>query len=140
MKTIKWLALIFSTIMLLDIAFDFGKWALGRYTEVPFFVSALMIVGFSAILATVVELIHRVRRKQERHYEQYTHHKVKVWVSKEQKGRHWRSSICSDCEYFLPDTSDNCLIESVVHITCRDNHLVLNVWECPNFKKKKVRS
>lgn len=137
MKAIKWFILTFSAIMLLDIAFDCGKWALGRYTMVSPLVSILMIVGFSALLACIVELIYRARRRQERQYEQYLHHKAKVWVAKSQKGNHWRSSLCPNCEYFSPDTLNNCLIESVVHTTSRDNHLVLVVWECPKFKKRR---
>lgn len=136
MRALRWFALTFSTIMVLDIIFDCGKWALGRYTVVSPLISALTIVGFSALLAAIVEVIHTVRRRRERQYEQYLHHKAKVWVACDQKSHHWDSSLCPDCASFFPDTMHNCLIESVVHTMNRDNHLVSVIWECPKFKRR----
>ncbi len=136
MRTAKWIALTFFVVVVLDLVSDFGKWALGRYTAVPLPVSFLLIVVSSVILACVVEVIHRVRSRQERQYEQYFHHKAKVWVAVDQKGGHWHSSLCPDCMHFSPDNLGNCLIESVVHTTGRDNHLVLVIWECPKFRAK----
>lgn len=136
MKAIKWIALTFSVVLLLDVLFDLGKWALGRYTEASPALSVLVIVGFSALLACAVEFVHMIRRRGEKRYEQYLHHKTKVWVAKDQKGHHWRSSLCPNCQFYDPDTPSNCLMESLVHVTSRDNHLVLVVWECPKFKRK----
>lgn len=136
-KQLGWMLTVFSSIMLLDVLFDLGKWALGRYTEVMPFLSIATIVIFSAILALVVEFLHRVRSRQVKRYEQYLHHKAKVYVKKAQKGKHWDSSLCPDCELFLPDTPDNCLIESTTHTMDRDNNLVSVIWECPKFVKKK---
>lgn len=134
----KWFFVTFTLVMCLDILFDIGKWALGRYTEIIPWLSILMIIGFSALLAGTVEMIHHLRRTEEKHYQQYLHHKVKVWVTGKQKGEHWKSSLCPGCEFFAPDSPGNCLIESVVHTTSRDNHLVLVVWECPKFKRRKL--
>lgn len=136
MKFRRWFLITFTTIMLLDITFDIGKWALGRYSEAKPWASILMIVGFSFLLALAVEYIHRRRSKEERRYEQYLHHKVKVWVPTAQKGKHWESSLCSDCKNFQPDTPDNCLIETVIHTWDRENHIVSVVWECPKFAKE----
>ena len=138
MKAIKWIILTFSVVLFLDITFDLGKWALGRYTVISPFLSVLVIVGFSAILACSVEGIHAVRRRGEKRYEQYLHHKTKVWVAKDQKGQHWHSSLCPNCDFFDPDSPNNCLIESVVHVTSRDNHPVLVVWECSKFRKRGI--
>jgi len=140
MKTIKWIALTFSVVLFLDIFFDLGKWALGRYTGASPLLSVLVIVGFSALLACSVEGIHAIRRRAQKRYEQYLHHKTKVWVAKDQKGRHWHSSLCPYCEFFSPDTSMNCLMESLVHVTSRDNHLTLVIWECPKFKRSRKRN
>ena len=132
----KWVFLTFFTVMFLDTLFDLGKWGLGRYTTVPVFISIFTIVSCSAVLAGAVELIHKIRRDRAKRHEQYIHHKTKVWVLKGQKGNHWKSSLCPECVLFLPDTLNNCLIESTVHITSRDNHLALVVWECHRFKRK----
>ncbi len=132
----KWALITFFTVMFLDVCFDFGKWGLGRYTTVPTFISIFAIVSFSAVLAGAVELIHKIRRNKDKRHEQYIHHKAKVWVTKGQKGNHWKSSLCPECALYLPDTLDNCLIESTVHITSRDNHLALVVWECQGFIQK----
>ena len=135
-KRLGWMLTIFSSVMILDVLFDLGKWGLGRYTVVTPTLSITTIVVFSAILALVVELIHRRRSKEERRYEQYLHHKAKVYVKKAQKGKHWDSSLCTDCAFFLPDTSDNCLIESIIHTVNRDNNLVSVIWECPKFARR----
>lgn len=132
----KWVILTFFIIVGVDVILDCGKWALGRHTVVSTFISIFTIVGFSAALACIVEFIHKIRRRRERQHEQYVHHKAKVWVVKGQKGNHWRSSLCPDCQNFYPDSPDNCLIESTVHITSRDNNLTLVIWECPDFKVK----
>jgi hypothetical protein len=132
----SWMLTIFSTVMILDVVFDLGKWWLGRYTIITPSLSVITIISFSAILALVVEFIHRKRFKKEKQYEQYLHHKVKVFVEKSKKGKHWESSLCPDCIYFLPDTPNNCLIESVIHTVNRDNNLVSVVWECPKFERK----
>lgn len=134
-RALKWFILTFSTVMLIDVVFDLGKWALGRFTEVNTPISILMIIGSSLVLASSVEVIHQLRRHREKQYEQYLHHKARVWVARDQKGQHRRSALCPVCEFSLPDTSENCLIESVVHTVSRDNHLVLVIWECPKFRK-----
>ena len=138
-ETVKWFFITFLTVMLLDAFFDCWKWALGRYSAISPLLSVLVIVGSSALLASVVEIIHKVRRIRERCLEQYLHHKAKVWVRKGQKGNHRKASLCTDCAFFEPDSASNCLIESVVHVTSRDNHLALVVWECPKFEAKDAK-
>ncbi len=136
MRNIRSFIITFSAVLILDALFDSGKWAIGRYTDISSGLSILMIVAFSAALASAVEAIHAVRRRRDKEHEQYLHHKARVWVFKGQKGSHWKSSLCPDCDHFSPDDFGHCLIESVVHTICRDNHLVLVVWECPKFKKE----
>lgn len=129
-----WFLATFITVASVDSTFDFGKWLIGRYTTISVFVSILLLVGFSFLLAGIVEVIHRRRAAQERHIEQYIHHKVKVSVHKGDIGNHWGHSLCPECKFFKPDTKENCLIETTVHTTCRLNHLVLVIWECPKFQ------
>lgn len=124
--------LTFSAIVILDVSFDIGKWALGRYTGVPMWLSVVMIIGFSALLAVIIELIHRHRRAGERHYEQYLHHEVKVWVETGKKGEHWKESLCPQCAMF----AQNCVIAGDIHRRSKEKDVVLVVWECPMFKKQ----
>ena len=138
--SVLWFLVTFVSVLSIDIIFDCGKWALGRYTEIVPGLSIAIIVGFSACLALMVELIHRKRRSVEKHYEQYLHHKARVWVEGGQRGKHWQASLCPQCTFFLPDTPDNCLIESVVHTTSRQNKAVLVIWECPKFRQKHAKT
>lgn len=131
-----WIIAVFLTIVILDSTFDFGKWAIGRYTEVSLTLSVSLLVAFSAILAGIVEVIHRQRRIREQRIEQYLHHKIRVWVRSGQKGAHEKSSLCPECRLFKPDTPDNCLTESAIHTLARLNAVALVVWECPRFSKE----
>lgn len=135
MNKLGWIVITFIIIVLVDSTFDLGKWAIGRYTEISPTISIILLVSFSALLAFIIELIHRYRRVRERRCEQYYHHKIRVWVRKGQKGNHNESSLCPDCGLFKPDTADNCHIESAIHTLARLNHQALVVWECPQFKK-----
>lgn len=132
---IGWIVITFLIIVVIDSSFDFGKWAIGRYTEISVVISVILLISFSALLAFIVEMIHHFRRIQERRYEQYYHHKIRVWVRNGQKGKHHESSLCPECELFKPDTADNCHIESTIHTLARLNHQAIVIWECPQFIK-----
>lgn len=137
LSNVGWFMITFAAIVVLDSTLDFGKWAVGRYTQIGLISSMLLLIGFSILLALIIEFIHRRRRWQEKRCEQYSHHKIRVWVRKGQKGKHDEVSLCPECQLFKPDTSDNCLIETTIHTLARLNHVALVVWECPTFKGTK---
>lgn len=137
MSKISWIAVTFIAIVLIDSTFDFGKWAIGRYTEINTVISVILLISFSALLACAVEWIHYYRRIRERRCEQYYHHKIRVWVRKGQRGDHNEHSLCPDCKRFKPDTTDNCHIESTVHTLARLNHQAIVIWECPQYEGTK---
>lgn len=128
--------LIFIVIIVSDILLDFGKWSIGRYTEVTPFISLLILVFGSCVLAVITK--HVSELKEVKKFIEYIHHGEKCWTRKDMKDNHWDYMICPDCTDFeIREGDDNkCFISSKVHELCMEHHLVLNVWECPNFKKK----
>ena len=70
-------------------------------------------------------------------YEQYEHHGALVWVNSALKGKHREYCLCWSCGKFTPDNREtNCPIANRVYELCKEEQLVLPVWECPVFEEK----
>lgn len=121
-------------VVVLDGAFDMAKWGLGRFTTIDVLTSFALIVAFSAILALALELLHRWRRTRGKRFIQYLHHGTMVWVREGWRGQHWEPTLCQDCQSYYPDTDHNCKIAEHLFYHCKENHLTLAVFECPEFK------
>lgn len=69
-------------------------------------------------------------------YESYNHHdeKQKVFVIRENKGKHRDCCLCYGCKEFSLNGGD-CLIASFLYELCVDRNMVIPVWECPDFKE-----
>lgn len=65
--------------------------------------------------------------------EEYEHHGVFVFVRTSLKGKHRAHCLCHVCDHFKPDTPENCVIAERVYNVCKEENLVLPVWECPHF-------
>lgn len=137
MRAWRWVVGTFIFIVILDSVIDMGKWAVGRYTEAGILLSYVVLLTGSAALALVFEFIHRWRRRLERQYEQYDHHGALVWVRKDLKGKHWDPTMCLDCCRFFPHTEHNCILAERLFQVCQDWHIVIAVWECPQFDEGK---
>ena len=66
--------------------------------------------------------------------EWYEHHGANVAVRVSLKGQHRAFCLCHACKSFKPDTPENCVIAEKVYSLCKEENLVLPVWECPHFK------
>lgn len=72
-------------------------------------------------------------------YEQYEHHGNVVWVRWTLRGRHRECCLCFACSKFFPsDVKKNCKIAQKIYSLCVEKALVLPVWECPEFARKKA--
>jgi hypothetical protein len=69
----------------------------------------------------------------QKEFVQYEHHKTDVWVRLVQKGVHRDYCLCYACTKFHPGKPDNCPIAEKVYALCKEESLVLPVWECPVF-------
>ncbi len=71
-------------------------------------------------------------------FEKYKHHGNEVFVRKDLKGKHRDFCLCFRCKNFNIDVrEENCYIANIIYDTCVKYKLVLPVWECPVFEKKK---
>ena len=72
-------------------------------------------------------------------YEIYEHHGTKVSVREDLKGKHAGHCLCHSCavaNLYCSDPEDKCPIADKVFNLCKDENLVLPVWECPKFVKE----
>lgn len=68
---------------------------------------------------------------------QYGHFGVKVWVRSDLKGKHREHCLCFQCDRLKIDEKEpNCEIADENYAFCVKHHLVLPVWECPEFVEK----
>ena len=67
----------------------------------------------------------------------YAHHGAMVQVRRNLKGQHRKHSLCYQCEYFKPETLNNCHISQAIFDNCVKLHVTTPVWECPSFKLAK---
>jgi len=129
--------LIFFIIVVSDILLDFGKWAIGRYTEVTPTISILILILGSCIIAVISRYVSELKGVKK--FIEYLHHGKKTWTRQDMKDNHWDYMICPDCvDFEIKKEHNNCSISSEVHKLCVKHHLVLSVWECPKFKNKKT--
>jgi len=68
-------------------------------------------------------------------FEEYEHHRKKVWVRTELKGKHRTHCLCYSCARFDPNDvpEKKCRIANLVYAVCLAEDLTLPVWECPKF-------
>jgi hypothetical protein len=129
--------IIFFIIVVSDILLDFGKWSIGRYTEVTTTISIMILIFGSCIIAIISKHISELKGVKK--FIEYLHHGKMCWTREDMKDKHWNYMICPDCIDFEIQKGDNnrCYISAEVHELCLKYNLVLSVWECPIFKKKK---
>ena len=62
---------------------------------------------------------------------EYIHHGIRVKVKKALKGKHRDHCLCHICERFIPNNrAKNCPKANRVYKACKEEGLVLPVWEC----------
>lgn len=67
--------------------------------------------------------------------ERYAHHGKSVAVISAYKGKHREMCLCfRGCDYFKPDTLNNCPIAQANYEVCKEHGLVAPVMECPRFR------
>ncbi len=127
--------LIFLVIVIADTLLDFGKWAIGRYTEVTPIVSVAVLIFGSCLIAIISRYVSEL--KGIKAFLAYHHHGKMCWTREDMKGKHWDYMVCPDCiDFEIQDGDANkCPISAEVHELCLRHHLVLSVWECPKFIK-----
>ena len=77
--------------------------------------------------------------KEEKEYEQYDHHGNKVWVRSDLKGKHWDYCLCASCTRLnIKNHTENCVIANMLYSICVEQDLVIPVWECAEFTKRRV--
>jgi hypothetical protein len=73
---------------------------------------------------------------------QYTHHGVIVWVDFDLIGKHKKFCLCYNCSSLVLEqdtTKQNCPIAQELFEINKKYNIVTPVWECPEFKVKKVK-
>ena len=69
--------------------------------------------------------------------EQYEHYGKKVFVQQDLKGKHRDYCLCFKCKKLdVEDIDKNCPIAKKIFSICIDEHLVLVIWECPQFDEE----
>ena len=72
-------------------------------------------------------------------FEQYDHHKAKVWVRSDLKGLHRSHCLCFHCKRLdLTNKSNNCRIAAKLYELCCEFNLTTPVFECPAFDEDKA--
>jgi hypothetical protein len=67
--------------------------------------------------------------------ERYVHHGREVAVISEVKGRHRDFCLCfNGCDFFKPNTPENCEIAKMNFAVCKTHGLVAPVMECPKYR------
>ena len=67
----------------------------------------------------------------------YNHHGREVAVFEEAKGKHWEANLCGHCEFYKPNTPENCKIAQSTYEACIENHTCTPIWECAKFEFEK---
>jgi hypothetical protein len=70
-------------------------------------------------------------------FQQYKHHDNIVWTNIELQGKYEEHCLCYSCKRFRPFTLNNCHIAQENYELCKKLHLVLPVYECPEFVEEK---
>lgn len=118
-----------------DVALDFGKWCIGRYTTVSPLASVFILIFSSFLIAVISKFVCETKAYSK--FISYLHHGQMFWTRNDMKGKHWDYMVCPECKKFeIQGDTNKCSISAEVHELCKKRHLVLNVWECVNFKKK----
>jgi len=127
--------IIFFIVVVADILLDFGKWAIGRYTEITPFISFVILIFGSCIIAVISNYVSSF--KEVKKFISYLHHKNMCWTRKDMKSKHWDNMLCTDCSEFKIRIGkpNKCHISAKIFELCVEQCLILNVWECPKFKK-----
>jgi hypothetical protein len=74
-------------------------------------------------------------------YITYVHHRKKVWVKKELKGKHREYCLCFSCKKFNPTRAKvNCIISNCLYKLCSKYFLVTPVFECPYFEARQNKA
>ena len=64
---------------------------------------------------------------------QYEHHGAMVSVDEDLKGKHREHCLCFRCDFFHPDSPENCDKAEQNYRACRINDMVMPVYECLKF-------
>ena len=88
--------MIFLIIVISDILLDFGKWGIGRYTEVNLTISVIILIFGSCIIAIISRYISELKGVKK--FIKYLHHGVSCWTRKDMKDKHWdymiKQNVC----------------------------------------------